>query len=108
MREKDFDRLQQMMTVAMGANQSHQAEMIAAKQAELDRTRDDANLNQDRMLAGVQSAVTAAGVAFSGYKNGQGGRAAVRKDATATRTCANCGAALEPEASFCGECGTAV
>lgn len=105
--------MQQMAMAGIGAKQAHQAEMVAAKQAELDRTRDDANLNQDRMLSGVQSAVTAAGVAFSGYKNGQQGRQAVRKDigdaeGPKGRTCPNCGAPLEPDASFCGECGTAI
>jgi hypothetical protein len=39
--------MQQMAIAGMGAKQSFQDEMIAAKQAELNRTRDDANLNQD-------------------------------------------------------------
>lgn len=105
--------MQQMAMAGIGSKQEHQAEIIEAKQAELDRTRDDANLNQDRMLAGVQSAVTAAGAAFSGYKNGQQSRQQVRKDVDSSdapkgRTCTNCGAPLEPDASFCGECGTAI
>lgn len=105
--------MQQMAMAGMGVNQQHQQEMINAKQAELNRTRDDANLQQDRMLAGVQSTVTAAGVAFSGTKNAQQARPPVRKDvdeadAPKGRVCPNCGAALEPGASFCGECGTAI
>lgn len=102
--------MQQMAMAGIGATQQHQQEMINAKQAELTRTRDDANRQQDRMLAGVQSTVTAAGVAFSGTKSSS---RPVRKDmdeaeAPKGRVCANCGAPLEPDASFCGECGTAV
>lgn len=103
--------MQQMAMAGMGAKQSFQDEMIAAKQAELNRTRDDANLNQDRMLAGVQSTVTAAGVAFSGYKTGQQVRAVnqrMPKNEDNGKVCKSCGVALEDDASFCGECGTAV
>ncbi len=105
--------MQQMAMAGMNMNQQHQQEMLNAKQTELNRTRDDANLQQDRMLAGVQSTVTAAGVAFSGTKNVQQARPPVRKDVNDVdkpkgRVCPNCSAALEPGASFCGECGTAV
>ena len=104
--------MQQMAMAGMGVKQDHQSEMLAAKQAELDRTRDDANRNEDRMLAGVQSAVTAAGVAFSG-KAQTAGRAVRKDDADiksepAAAKCPNCGADLEPGGSFCGECGAAV
>ena len=103
--------MQQMAMAGMGAKQAFQEEMLSAKQEELERTRDDANLNQDRMLAGVQSTVTAAGVAFSGYKIGEKARAANHKEVESSNSassCKNCGASLEPEASFCGECGTAI
>ena len=103
--------MQQMAMVGIGAKQAFQEEMLSAKQEELERTRDDANLNQDRMLAGVQSTVTAAGVAFSGYKIGEKARAANHKEVESSNSassCKNCGASLEPEASFCGECGTAI
>ena len=110
--------MQQMAMAGMGVNQQHQQEMMAAKQAELNRTREDANRNEDRMLAGVQSTVTAAGVAFSG-KAQSAARPAVRKEfeepapsaKTAPQTsakCPNCGADLEPGSSFCGECGNAL
>ncbi len=87
--------MQQMAMAGMGVNQRHQQEMMAAKQAELDRTRMDATRGEDRLLAGVQSAVTAAGAAFSGK-------------APAAAKCPTCGANLEPGSSFCGECGNAV
>lgn len=112
--------MQQMAMAGMGVNQQHQQQMMAAKQAELDRVRDDANRNEDRMLAGVQSTVTAAGVAFSGKAQGSAGRP-VRKEyeesmpaqtpkvmSPAVAKCSNCGAELEPGSSFCGECGTAI
>jgi len=105
--------MQQMAMAGIGAKQAHQDEMIAAKQAELERARDDASLNQDRLLSGVQATVTAAGVAFSGNKAASQGRPPVRKEAGSHeapvgRVCSKCGAALEPGASFCGECGTAL
>ena len=110
--------MQQMAMAGMGVNQQHQQEMMAAKQAELNRTREDANRNEDRMLAGVQSTVTAAGVAFSG-KAQSAARPAVRKEIEDTAPaekaapstsakCPNCGAGLEPGSNFCGECGNAL
>jgi len=112
--------MQQMAMAGMGVNQQHQQEMMAAKQAELNRTREDANRNEDRMLAGVQSTVTAAGVAFSGKAASTVNRP-VRKEyeepasapeqksaPAASAKCPNCGADLEPGSSFCGECGNAV
>lgn len=121
--------MQQMAMVGMGVNQQHQKEIMDAKQSELERTRADASRNEDRMLAGVQSTVTAAGVAFSGRTNGQ--QPQRRKDmppsvtpapsasaqsqgnaASASTTpaakCPKCGADLEPDGSFCGECGAAL
>lgn len=112
--------MQQMAMAGMGVNQQHQQDMLAAKQAELDRTRDDANRNEDRMLAGVQSTVAAAGAAFSGKAQTAVNRpvrkefetsAPVAEAKTAPSVpskCPNCGAELEPGSSFCGECGNAL
>jgi len=121
--------MQQMAMAGMGVNQQHQKEMMAAKQSELERTRADASRNEDRMLAGVQSTVTAAGVAFSGRANGQQPqrRKEVPPSATpapsssapsqsnaaptlvsSTGKCPKCGVDLEPDSSFCGECGAAL
>lgn len=118
--------MQQMAMAGMGANMQHQQEMIAAKQSELERTRADASRNEDRMLAGVQSTVTAAGVAFTGRNNmaQQGQRrkdvpaeptkgsapasASTQQEASSAPKCPKCGAPLEPDSSFCGECGAAL
>ena len=121
--------MQQMAMAGMGANQQHQKEMMYAKQSELERTRADASRNEDRILAGVQSTVTAAGVAFSGRANGQQPqrRKEVPPSVTSTSSassssqgtaasnpapsagkCPKCGTNLEPDSSFCGECGAAV
>lgn len=112
--------MQQMAMAGMGVNQQHQQEMMATKQEELDRTRIDASRSEDRLLAGVQSAVSAAGVAFSGKAQGMDNRpvrnesetpsipAATKSDASAAAKCPVCGANLEPGSSFCGECGNAV
>lgn len=121
--------MQQMAMAGMGVNQQHQKEMLDAKQSELERTRADASRNEDRMLAGVQSTVTAAGVAFSGRANGQQPQrrkemppsAASAPSASAPTQsnaapspvssagkCPKCGVDLEPDSSFCGECGTAL
>lgn len=102
---------------------AHKDESIARQNEELERQRRDADRNQDRMLAGVQSTVTAAGTAFSGRAQG-GQQPQRRKDpppaATATAPaatsaapsavpkCPQCGAELEPDSSFCGECGAAL
>lgn len=122
--------MQQMAMAGMGVKQQHQQEMIAAKQSELERTRADASRNEDRMLAGVQSTVTAAGVAFSGRANA-GQQQQRRKEmppsaapapsasapaqsnvaspsASSSGKCPKCGADLEPDSSFCGECGAAL
>lgn len=122
--------MQQMSMAGMGMNQQHQKEMMDAKQAELERTRAEASRNEDRLLAGVQTSVTAAGVAFAGRANA--GQQLQRRmeippsvpptsssishipaahDTGSTSTgakCPKCGAALEPDSSFCGECGTAL
>ena len=112
--------MQQMAMAGMGANQQHQQEMMAAKQAELNRTREDANRNEDRMLSGVQATVAAAGAAFSGKATGEASRS-VRKNSedpisaatpkamppTAAK-CPHCGAELEAGSSFCGECGASI
>ena len=121
--------MQQMAMAGMGVNQQHQKEMLDAKQSELERTRTDANRNEDRMLAGVQSTVTAAGVAFSGRTNGQQPQRRKEMPPSATPApsasspsqgnvasssttpaakCPKCGADLEPDSSFCGECGAAL
>lgn len=128
--QMEMMRMMQQMTMAgMGVNQQHSKEMLAAKQSELERTRADASRNEDRMLAGVQSTVTAAGVAFSGRANGQQPQrrkemppsaaptpsASVPSQSNAAPTpapsagkCPKCGADLEPDSSFCGECGAAL
>ena len=121
--------MQQMAMAGMGVNQQHQKEMLDAKQSELERTRADASRNEDRMLAGVQSTVTAAGVAFSGRTNGQQPQRRKEMPPSATPApsasspsqgnvasssttpaakCPKCGADLEPDSSFCGECGAAL
>lgn len=118
--------MQQMAMAGMGANQRHDQEMMAAKQAELERTRADASRNEDRMLAGVQSTVTAAGVAFTGRTNTpqQGQRrkemppepvkaptpasSPAQPAPASAPKCPKCGAPLEPDSSFCGECGAAL
>ena len=118
--------MQQMAMAGMGANQRHDQEMMAAKQAELERTRADASRNEDRMLAGVQSAVTAAGVAFTERANApqQGQRrkemppepvkaptpasSPAQPAPASAPKCPKCGAPLEPDSSFCGECGAAL
>lgn len=121
--------MQQMAMAGMGVNQQHQKEMMAAKQSELERTRADASRNEDRMLAGVQSTVTAAGMAFSGRANGQQPQRRKEMPPSAASTpsasapsqsnaaptpvssagrCPKCGADLGPDSSFCGECGTAL
>ena len=118
--------MQQMAMAGMGVNQQHQKEILDAKQSELERTRADASRNEDRMLAGVQSTVTAAGVAFSGRTNGQQPQRrkemppssaptpsasapsqsnAAPTSASSAGKCPKCGADLEPDSSFCGECG---
>ena len=122
--------MQQMALAGMSVNQQHQKEMLDVKQAELERTRAEASRNEDRILAGVQSTVTAAGVAFSGRANaGQQPQRRKEMPPAATSTpsasapsqsnaaptsassagkCPKCGADLEPDSSFCGECGTAL
>ena len=98
--------MQQMAMAGMGANLQHQQEMAAQRQAELDRVRADAVQGQDRLLSGVQSAVAAAGAAFSG-----GAQPAARPappPPPAAPKCPHCGAAVEPGSSFCDECGGAV
>lgn len=104
--------MQQMAMAGMGVKQDHQAELMAAKQSELDRVRDDSNRHEDRILGSVQSTVTAAGAAFSG--KAQSMSRPVRKEvpsegtSSAAAKCPKCGADLEPGASFCGECGAAL
>ena len=108
--------MQQMAMAGIGANQQHQDELMKAKQSELERVRDEADRAGDRLLAGVRSTVTAAGVAFAGNANSS---TPVQKDAdeeapkgtgssVASMKCPQCGAALEKGCSFCGECGSAI
>lgn len=98
----------------------HKNEMLAQQKDELERQRMDANRNQDRMLAGVQSAVTAAGAAFAG-KPMPASSTSSRKDfeyAPPTNNleknlpnvskCSHCGAQLDANSSFCDECGNAI
>ena len=98
--------MQQMAMAGMGASQQHQQEMMAQKQAELERARMDASQGQDRILSGVQSTVAAAGMAFSGAA--RPAAAPVPPSPPAAAKCPNCGAAVEPGASFCDECGSAI
>ena len=98
--------MQQMAMAGMGANLQHQQEMAAQRQAELERVRADATQGQDRLLSGVQSAVAAAGAAFSGSAQPTA-RPAPPSPPPAPK-CPHCGAAVEPGSSFCDECGGAV
>lgn len=102
-----------------GQKQRQQEETIRAKQEELDRARREADRNQDRLLSGVQSTVTAAGVAFSGRADApsamppapasaQTPGAAIPSPSASAGKCPKCGADLEPGSSFCGECGSAL
>ena len=103
--------MQQMAMAGMGVSQQHQQEMMAQKQAELERARADAAQGQNRILSSVQSAVAAAGMAFSGSARPSpapaGAPAAPAVPPTAAK-CPNCGAAVESGASFCDECGGAI
>lgn len=105
---------------------AHKDEILARQKEEMERQRQESDRNQDRMLVGVQSAVAAAGAAFSGRT--MDGRPTQRakdiSEATSSMAsaealsetapsatgprCPQCGAVLEPDSSFCGECGAAL
>lgn len=105
---------------------AHKDESLARQKEEMERQRRESDRNQDRVLAGVQSAITAAGAAFSGramdglpMQRAKGilepepstvPTAAPTGTASAATTprCPQCGAALESDSSFCGECGAAL
>lgn len=108
--------MQQMMAMmgqVLGAQK-------AAKDAELDAVRKDANDHQNRMTdilkTSANAAYSAAGKIFApaakqssgnGGNNNNGNRNG-RKDVSDVKICTNCGAELEENATFCGECGAAV
>ena len=114
--------MQQMAMAGMGVKQDHQSELMAAKQAELNRVREDANRHEDRVLAGVQTTVSAAGVAFGGHAGmaqqqqqskvfaspGAPSMSSSGEGQPSSGKCPSCGSVLEPDSSFCGECGSAV
>ena len=103
--------MQQMAMAGMGANQQHSQEMMQAKQDELDRTRADANRNQDRFLAGMQTTI-------SSVAAGMQPKQEVRQQtplqqaqpiqAKVLPKCPSCGVELELDSTFCAECGTAL
>lgn len=131
--QQQMAAMQQMAMAGMGVKADFQQQMMAAKQAELDRTRADANANQDRFLAGMQTTIQSVGGAMNApqqvymqqpaqpqYAQAQpapqqfaqaapmAAPVQEQKAAPAARVCKSCGAALEEGALFCDECGVSV
>lgn len=127
--QQQMAAMQQMAMAGMGVQANFQQQMMNAKQAELDRTRADANANQDRFLAGMQTTIQSVGGAMNAPQQvymqqpaqpqyaqvqpapqqlAQAAPVPEQKLAPASRACRSCGAALEDGALFCDECGASV
>jgi len=102
--------MQQMAMAGMGVKQSAQEEALAAKQAELDRTRMDASANSDRILESVKSGAESVAQAMRPSAAPQAPQSAANAAPSASakvpqKKCLNCGATVAEGDSFCDNCG---
>lgn len=74
-------------------------QLLQMKQQELDRTRADANANNDRVVDVMKSTVNAVG------GMGQTNRTPPQNPPAGARVCPNCHAQVEPGAVYCNNCG---
>lgn len=91
--QQQMAAMKEMAMAGITAGAANQQAMLQAKQDELDRTRIDASANNDRILDGMKTTVSA----VAGMKNHTRGK-----------ICPQCQAAVENDAVFCSECGSSL
>ncbi|MBE6375358.1 MAG: zinc-ribbon domain-containing protein [Lentisphaerae bacterium] len=89
--QQQMAMLKDMAVAGMGGNAAHQQELLSAKQAELERTRSDANANNDRFADGMAATIQAVAGMNRNQKNG--------------KVCPQCQNIVAADSLFCEKCG---